>query len=162
MVTVTARRVVLLAAGLYLLRVAATYLLEGRVELLQRPDPLGRALYAVVANIVIGTALAGWVLRALTAEGVVHAVPRAGSLFGVAFLPEVPRDYATALTQQSYRYAPFFHAMLDAGVSLPPSVFEAWFLTAAHDDVALERVLEALPVAAKAAAEALDPTLLAQ
>ncbi len=99
---------------------------------------------------------------ALTAEGVVHTVPRAGSLFGVAFLPEVPRDYATALTQQSYRYAPFFHAMLDAGVSLPPSVFEAWFLTAAHDDVALERVLEALPVAAKAAAEALDPTLLAQ
>jgi glutamate-1-semialdehyde 2,1-aminomutase len=99
---------------------------------------------------------------ALTAEGVVHAVPRAGSLFGVAFLSEVPLDYATALTQQSYRYAPFFHAMLDAGVSLPPSVFEAWFLTAAHDDVALDRVLEALPVAAKAAAEALDPTLLAQ
>ncbi|MDU0345179.1 glutamate-1-semialdehyde 2,1-aminomutase [Microbacterium sp. KSW2-29] len=99
---------------------------------------------------------------ALTAEGVVHAVPRAGSLFGVAFLPEVPRDYATALTQQSYRYAPFFHAMLDAGVSLPPSVFEAWFLTAAHDDIALERVLEALPIAARAAAEALDPTLLAQ
>ena len=98
---------------------------------------------------------------ALPAEGVVHAVPRAGSLFGVAFLPEVPLDYATALTQQSYRYAPFFHAMLDAGVSLPPSVFEAWFLTAAHDDVALDRVLEALPVAAKAAAEALDPTLLA-
>lgn len=99
---------------------------------------------------------------ALTAEGVVHAVPRAGSLFGVAFLPEVPRDYATALTQQSWRYAPFFHAMLDAGVSLPPSVFEAWFLTAAHDDVALERVLEALPGAARAAAGAADPTLLAQ
>lgn len=99
---------------------------------------------------------------ALTAEGVVHAVPRAGSLFGVAFLPEVPLDYATALTQQSWRYAPFFHAMLDAGVSLPPSVFEAWFLTAAHDDVALERVLEALPGAARAAAGAADPTLLAQ
>ncbi|MXS75146.1 glutamate-1-semialdehyde-2,1-aminomutase [Microbacterium sp. TL13] len=99
---------------------------------------------------------------ALTAEGVVHAVPRAGSLFGVAFLPEVPRDYATALTQQSWRYAPFFHAMLDAGISLPPSVFEAWFLTAAHDDSALERVLEALPGAARAAAGAADPTLLAQ
>lgn len=99
---------------------------------------------------------------ALTAEGVVHTVPRAGSLFGVAFLPEVPRDYATALTQQSWRYAPFFHAMLDAGISLPPSVFEAWFLTAAHDDEALERVLEALPVAARAAATAADPALLAQ
>jgi glutamate-1-semialdehyde 2,1-aminomutase len=99
---------------------------------------------------------------ALTAEGVVHVVPRAGSLFGVAFLPEVPLDYATALTQQSYRYAAFFHAMLDAGISLPPSVFEAWFLTAAHDEIALEHVISALPGAAKAAAEALDPTLLAQ
>ena len=99
---------------------------------------------------------------ALAAGGVVRAVPRAGSLFGVAFLPEAPRDYATALTQQSYRYAAFFHSMLDAGVSLPPSVFEAWFLTAAHDETALAQVLDALPAAAKAAAEALDPTLPAQ
>jgi glutamate-1-semialdehyde 2,1-aminomutase len=94
---------------------------------------------------------------ALTAEGVVHAVPRAGSLFGVAFLPEPPRDYATALTQESWRYAPFFHAMLDAGVSLPPSVYEAWFLTAAHDAAALDRVVSALPAAARAAAAAEAP-----
>jgi glutamate-1-semialdehyde 2,1-aminomutase len=44
--------------------------------------------------------------------------------------------------------------MLDAGISLPPSVFEAWFLTAAHDDDALGRVVGALPGAARAAAEA--------
>ncbi|WP_438354456.1 glutamate-1-semialdehyde 2,1-aminomutase [Microbacterium sp. CJ88] len=97
---------------------------------------------------------------ALTAAGVMHAIPRAGSLFGVAFLPEAPRDYATALTQESWRYAPFFHAMLDAGVSLPPSVFEAWFLTAAHDDAALEHIVAALPAAARAAAVALDPAVL--
>lgn len=89
---------------------------------------------------------------ALAAEGIEHAVPRAGSLFGVAFLPEAPRDYATALTQHSARYAPFFHAMLDAGVSLPPSVFEAWFLTAAHDADTVDRVIQALPAAARAAA----------
>jgi glutamate-1-semialdehyde 2,1-aminomutase len=47
--------------------------------------------------------------------------------------------------------------MLSAGVSLPPSVFEAWFLTAAHDDAALSRVEEALPAAAQAAAEATPP-----
>ncbi|GAA2079418.1 glutamate-1-semialdehyde 2,1-aminomutase [Microbacterium hatanonis] len=99
---------------------------------------------------------------ALTAEGVVHAVPRAGSLFGVAFLPDAPHDYATALTQDAWRYPPFFHAMLDAGVSLPPSVYEAWFLTAAHDEAALDRIVSALPAAARAAASALDPTLLAQ
>ena len=44
--------------------------------------------------------------------------------------------------------------MLDAGVSLPPSVFEAWFVTAAHDDAAVDRILAALPAAAAAAAAA--------
>lgn len=47
--------------------------------------------------------------------------------------------------------------MLDAGVYLPPSVFEAWFLSAAHDDSAMERILSALPAAAEAAASAQPP-----
>jgi glutamate-1-semialdehyde 2,1-aminomutase len=47
--------------------------------------------------------------------------------------------------------------MLDAGVSLPPSVFEAWFVSAAHDGDALSRILDALPAAARAAAEATGP-----
>src|SRR5690606_33686311 len=72
--------------------------------------------------------------RALTDAGVVHAVPRAGNLFGVAFLPEAPHDYARAQEQEAFRYAPFFHAMREQGVALPPSVYEAWFLTAAHGD----------------------------
>ena len=45
--------------------------------------------------------------------------------------------------------------MLDRGVYLPPSAFESWFLSAAHDDEAVERVVDALPAAARAAAEAL-------
>jgi glutamate-1-semialdehyde 2,1-aminomutase len=56
--------------------------------------------------------------------------------------------------QQAFRYPPFFHAMLDAGVSLPPSVFEAWFVSAAMDEDAVGRILDALPAAAKAAAAA--------
>jgi glutamate-1-semialdehyde 2,1-aminomutase len=44
--------------------------------------------------------------------------------------------------------------MLDAGVSLPPSVYEAWFVSTAHDDAAVNRILEALPDAARAAATA--------
>lgn len=91
---------------------------------------------------------------ALTDAGVVHSVPRAGSLFGVAFLPEAPRDYATAQTQESFRYAPFFHSMREQGVALPPSVFEAWFLTAAHGDDELAAIEAALPAAAAAAASA--------
>jgi hypothetical protein len=57
-----------------------------------------------------------------------------------------------ALAASFFRYAPFFHAMLDAGCPLP--VFEAWFVSAAHDDAAVSRILEALPAAARAAAEA--------
>jgi glutamate-1-semialdehyde 2,1-aminomutase len=98
----------------------------------------------------VAAALSG----ALAQAGVTHTVPRAGSLFGVAFLAEAPLSYAAAQTQEAWRYPAFFHAMLDAGVSLPPSVYEAWFLTAAHDDDALAAVLAALPTAARAAAEA--------
>ncbi|MEV7632498.1 glutamate-1-semialdehyde 2,1-aminomutase [Microbacterium sp. NPDC089318] len=91
---------------------------------------------------------------ALTDAGVVHSVPRAGSLFGVAFLPEAPNDYATAQTQEAFRYAPFFHSMREQGVALPPSVFEAWFLTAAHGEDELAAIESALPAAAAAAASA--------
>jgi glutamate-1-semialdehyde 2,1-aminomutase len=45
--------------------------------------------------------------------------------------------------------------MLDGGVYLPPSPFEAWFLSAAHDEAALARIADALPAAATAAAAAL-------
>ncbi|MCA1306683.1 glutamate-1-semialdehyde 2,1-aminomutase [Microbacterium esteraromaticum] len=89
---------------------------------------------------------------ALTDAGVVHTVPRAGNLFGVAFAADVPRDYAQAQAQESFRYAPFFHAMREQGVALPPSVFEAWFLTAAHGEQELAAIEAALPAAAAASA----------
>ncbi|MDN3496014.1 glutamate-1-semialdehyde 2,1-aminomutase [Planococcus sp. APC 4015] len=92
--------------------------------------------------------------RALTDAGVEHVVSHAGSLFSVAFRSGQIRDYDDARAQEGWRYPPFFHAMLDAGVSLPPSVFEAWFLTAAHDESVVERILAALPAAARAAASA--------
>jgi glutamate-1-semialdehyde 2,1-aminomutase len=91
---------------------------------------------------------------ALTAEGVAHSVQHAGNLFSIFFTETPPRTYAEVKAQESFRYPPFFHAMLDAGVSLPPSVFEAWFVSAAHDDVAIGRILDALPLAARAAAAA--------
>jgi glutamate-1-semialdehyde 2,1-aminomutase len=91
---------------------------------------------------------------ALTDAGVVHAVPRAGNLFGVVFAETPPRTYAEAQAQEAFRYAPFFHSMREQGIALPPSVFEAWFLTAAHDDAALTRIEAALPAAAAAAASA--------
>ncbi|WP_168626023.1 MULTISPECIES: glutamate-1-semialdehyde 2,1-aminomutase [unclassified Cryobacterium] len=102
----------------------------------------------------VADTIADAVSAAFSAEGVGHSVQRAGTLFSFAFSAEPPRDYDAVRRQQAFRYPPFFHAMLDAGVSLPPSVFEAWFVTAAHDDAALDRVLTALPAASRAAASA--------
>jgi glutamate-1-semialdehyde 2,1-aminomutase len=103
---------------------------------------------------VVADTISAAVSSALSAEGVEHVVQRAGNLFSFAFASSPPRNYDQVKAQQAFRYAPFFHAMLDAGVSLPPSVFEAWFVSAAHDSTAIDRILRALPAAAKAAASA--------
>src|SRR3954471_24717450 len=66
--------------------------------------------------------------EALTAEGVAHQLQYAGNMFSIFFGEAPVTDYLQAQASQSYRYAPFFHAMLDAGVYLPPSAFEAWFV----------------------------------
>jgi glutamate-1-semialdehyde 2,1-aminomutase len=92
--------------------------------------------------------------RALAAAGVPHRLQTAGNLFSIFFVDEPVTDFAVARRQNTAAYTAFFHAMLDQGVYLPPSAYEAWFLSAAHDDAALSQVIEALPVAAKAAAAA--------
>ncbi|SEP59510.1 glutamate-1-semialdehyde 2,1-aminomutase [Microlunatus flavus] len=97
------------------------------------------------------------VAAALSAAGVPHVIQAAGNLFSVFFVGEdvdAVADYATASTQVTTRYAAFFHSMLDSGVYLPPSAYEGWFLSSAHDDAALDRVVSALPAAAAAAAGA--------
>ena len=64
----------------------------------------------------------------------------AGNLFSVFFAEEPVRDFAGAQAAETFRYKPFFHAMLDAGVYLPPSAFEAWFVNAAMDDARAARI----------------------
>ncbi|WP_442893302.1 glutamate-1-semialdehyde 2,1-aminomutase [Aquipuribacter sp. SD81] len=99
--------------------------------------------------------------EALAAEGVPHVVQHAGSMFSVFLAPDDAvreagvHDYDAARTQSQEAFAAFFHAMLRRGVHLPPSAFEAWFVSASHDDEAVEQVLAALPAGARAAAEAL-------
>ena len=78
----------------------------------------------------------------------------AGTMFSVFFTDGPVVDYAGARRQDTAAYAAFFHAMLDRGVYLPPSAFETWFVSAAHDDAAVEQVQAALPAAATAAAQA--------
>jgi glutamate-1-semialdehyde 2,1-aminomutase len=83
-------------------------------------------------------------------------VQQAGNMFSIFFVPDERqvRNYDDARTQDVFRYTAFFHAMLARGVYLPPSAFESWFVNAQLSGQALERVLEALPAAARAAAEA--------
>ncbi len=100
--------------------------------------------------------LADTVTSVLTEAGVPHGLQSAGSLFSIFFGADPAehgvRDFAGAQRQDTAAYARFFHEMLARGVYLPPSAYEAWFLSAAHDEVALERVADALPHAARAAA----------
>ncbi|MGZ4618178.1 MAG: glutamate-1-semialdehyde 2,1-aminomutase [Frankiaceae bacterium] len=96
--------------------------------------------------------VAGIVSAALTRAGVPHRVNRAASLFSVFLVDAEVSDYAGARRQSAARYAAFFAAMLDAGVYLPPSGYEAWFVSGALDDAAVDQIAAAAPVAALAAA----------
>ncbi|WP_243056295.1 glutamate-1-semialdehyde 2,1-aminomutase [Nocardioides sp. SR21] len=90
----------------------------------------------------------------LSKAGVAHVVQATGTMFSVFFSSTAARDFDDASRTDSKAYAAYFHAMLDHGVYLPPSAYEAWFLSAAHDDRAVQTVLDALPHAARAAAAA--------
>ncbi|WP_166356422.1 glutamate-1-semialdehyde 2,1-aminomutase [Phytoactinopolyspora limicola] len=95
---------------------------------------------------------------ALEAAGVPHIVQFAGNLLTVFFVDpaETVTDFETAKRTNTAQFGAFFHAMLDGGVYLPPSAFEAWFVSTAHDSQALDRIAAALPAGAEAAARAVD------
>jgi glutamate-1-semialdehyde 2,1-aminomutase len=92
--------------------------------------------------------------EALSAAGVPHRLSTAGNMFSVFFTDAPVTDFAGAQTQDVAAFRAFFHAMLDAGVYLPPSAYEAWFVSTAIDESALDVIASALPVAARSAAAA--------
>ncbi|MER0480827.1 glutamate-1-semialdehyde 2,1-aminomutase [Streptomyces sp. Edi2] len=96
----------------------------------------------------------GLVTAALAKEGVAHRLQAAGNMFTVFFTDAEVTDYDAAKAQESFRFTAFFHSMLAQGVYLPPSAFESWFVSTAHDAAAVERIAAALPAAARAAAAA--------
>jgi glutamate-1-semialdehyde 2,1-aminomutase len=93
---------------------------------------------------------------ALEAASVPHRIQAVGSLFSVFFADQPVPDYDSARRQSVTGYAAFFHALLQAGICLPPSAFEAWFVSAAHGETDLAQLADALPAAARAAAAALE------
>ncbi|GAA1251318.1 glutamate-1-semialdehyde 2,1-aminomutase [Prauserella halophila] len=94
---------------------------------------------------------------ALSAEGVTHTVSLAGNLVTVFFGERQPTNFDEVAATETWRYAPFFHAFLEAGVYGPPSAFEAWFVNAAMLDTDFEAIEAAAPAAARAAASATPP-----
>lgn len=94
------------------------------------------------------------IAEALGAAGVTHRIQRAGNMFSVFFTDEPVADFASAKASQTWRFPPFFHALLDAGVYPPCSAYETWFVSSALDDTAFEHIAAALPAAARAAAQA--------
>ncbi|MCX4753461.1 glutamate-1-semialdehyde 2,1-aminomutase [Kitasatospora purpeofusca] len=102
----------------------------------------------------VAAEVSGLVSAALAKEGVTHRLQTAGNMFSVFFTEDAVTNYDEAKTQESFRFTAFFHSMLSQGVYLPPSAFESWFVSSAHDERAIERIAAALPAAARAAAEA--------
>lgn len=94
----------------------------------------------------------GAVGAALDAVGLPYTIATAGNLFSVFWTDGPVRTYDDARRQDTERYARFFHAMLDAGVWLPPSAYEAWFVSTAHSDDDIDRIARAARTSAQAAA----------
>ncbi|MGW4207055.1 glutamate-1-semialdehyde 2,1-aminomutase [Lentzea sp. NPDC004789] len=91
---------------------------------------------------------------ALTEAGVEHRVQFAGNLVSVFFGAAEVKDYAGAQASETWRFPPFFHALLERGVYAPPSAYEAWFVNAAMGEEEFAVIADALPHAARAAKEA--------
>jgi glutamate-1-semialdehyde 2,1-aminomutase len=91
---------------------------------------LSASLYKHLAR--LGAALAGGLADAARSAGVPLQVNGFGSLVTPFFTDKPVRDYESALTADTTAYARFFRGMLARGIYVPPSQFEAWFLSAAH------------------------------
>ena len=99
----------------------------------------------------LGGALAEGLRAAATAAECEVSITQLGSMMTVFFSPEAPHDYAGATRADASRYAHFFRSMLDVGIYLPPSQFEAMFVSLAHMSSDLDRTVEAAKVAFGAA-----------
>ncbi|KAF1687298.1 glutamate-1-semialdehyde-2,1-aminomutase [Pseudoxanthomonas broegbernensis] len=115
------------------------------LELVQAPGFHAR-LAAATASLCEG-------LEAAAREaGVAATTNRVGAMFGLFFTAQKVETYAQATACDIGAFNRFFHAMLERGVFLAPSAYEAGFLSSAHDDAVIAATLEAAREAFKAAA----------
>jgi glutamate-1-semialdehyde 2,1-aminomutase len=88
-------------------------------------------------------ALADGLRAAFAGAGIAATVNRAWSMFSVFFSEGPVRNFEDAKAADHERYGRFFHHLLDRGVYLPPSGYELWSLSTAHDDETSKQVLDA-------------------
>jgi len=85
----------------------------------------------------------------LTNKGINHTYNQIGSMFTIFFTDGVVKNYSDAKNSDLNMFARFFKALLRNGVLIPPSQFEAWFLSVAHSEEILEEALEKIEKAIK-------------
>jgi glutamate-1-semialdehyde 2,1-aminomutase len=103
--------------------------------------------YAKLAQ--LGETLAAGIGEAAARHGVALTINRIGGAFSTHFCDHPVTNYAEAEDTDGKRFAEFFHLMLDQGICLAPSKYEAWFLTIAHNEADITRTLEAADQAFK-------------
>jgi glutamate-1-semialdehyde 2,1-aminomutase len=91
----------------------------------------------------LGSQLEKGLLQAASASQVPVRINRVGSMFTVFFTSEEVRDFESAKTCDTERFNQFFHGMLGQGIYLPPSQFEAAFISATHTDADVEQTIRA-------------------
>ncbi len=106
------------------------------LKLIQQPG-FYEALTAQTSKLVQGLSAAA------KDTGVTFCADSVGGMFGLYFAERVPGSYADIMACNKEKFNAFFHAMLDLGVYLAPSAFEAGFVSAAHDDGVINATIEA-------------------
>ena len=114
------------AAGLALLDALA----EDEETIYERLEQAARRLTDGIAGV-------------LAARDIPHTLPRVGSMFSLYFRAEPVRNFDDARAADGDRFRVLFHGLLERGVALAPSPFEAGFVSAAHDDGAIDETIEA-------------------
>ena len=88
--------------------------------------------------------LCGGITNALNAKGIPHQINQIGSMFTLFFNENKVTDYDSAAKSDTQRYGQYFRHMLENGIYLPPSQFEANFLSTAHKLKHIEKTLKAV------------------
>ena len=96
--------------------------------------------------------LAEGLRAAAAAAGIVAQTGATGGMLGLALLDRPVRNFTDAQAADHKMFARFFHAMLDRGVWLPPSGYEVLFVSAAHGDEEIDKILDAAAASFRIAA----------